>query len=225
MKYDTNKDSEEFLVKMYTNFLLPYITSLSRVTPRSQTLINNLLSNIIEDGSKSGNLTTTIFDHFVQFVLFKTEKTNKCNSKDIKYIRYFKNLNKENFESDIKETKWDEILELNKGNVDLSSENFLETFDGIIDRNLLLRKLTIQEKKLSQKPWIATGILNSIKNENRKYRKYQRAKDATRKHNLHNEFKIYRNKLDKVLKSSKSIHYQKFFEANKKNLYETWEKS
>ena len=94
LKYDTNKDSEEFLVKMYTNFLLPYITSLSRVTPRSQTLINNLLSNIIEDGSKSGNLTTTIFDHFVQFVLFKTEKTNKCNSKDIKYIRYFKNLNK-----------------------------------------------------------------------------------------------------------------------------------
>ena len=62
-------------------------------------------------------LTTTISDHFVQFVLFKTEKTNKCNSKHTKYIRDFKNLIKENFESDIKETKWDEILELNKGNV------------------------------------------------------------------------------------------------------------
>ena len=50
-------------------------------------------------------------------MLFKTEKTNKCNSKHTKYIRDFKNLIKENFESDIKETKWDEILELNKGNV------------------------------------------------------------------------------------------------------------
>ena len=109
-------------------------------------------------------LTTTISDHFVQFVLFKTEKTNKC-----KYIRDFKNLNKENFQSDIKETKWDEILELNKGNVDLSSENFLKIFDSIIDKHLPLRKLTIQEKKLSQKPWITTGILNSIKNKNRKY--------------------------------------------------------
>ena len=163
-------------------------------------------------------LTTTISDHFVQFVLFKTEKTNKC-----KYIRDFKNLNKENLQSDIKETKWDEILELNKGNVDLSSKNFLKTFDSIIDKHLPLRKLTIQEKKLSQKPWITTGILNSIKNRNRKYRKYQRAKDVTRKHDLHNEFKTYQNKLGKVLKSSKSIHYQKFFEANKTKLHKTRE--
>ena len=163
-------------------------------------------------------LTTTILDHFVQFLRFKTEKTNKC-----KYIGDFKNLNKENFQSDIKETKWDEILELNKGNVDLSSKNFLKTFDSIIDKHLPLRKLTIQEKKLSQKPWITTGILNSIKNRNRKYRKYQRAKDVTRKHDLHNEFKTYQNKLDKVLKSSKSIHYQKFFEANKTKLHKARE--
>ena len=140
----------------------------------------------------------------------------------IQSILDFKNLNKESFESDIKETKWDEILEL-KGNVDLSSENFLKTFDSIIDKHLPLRKLTIQEKKLSQKPWITTGILNSIKNRNRKYRKYQRAKDVTRKHDLHNEFKTYQNKLDKVLKSSKSIHYQKFFEANKTKLHKTRE--
>ena len=126
-------------------------------------------------------------------MLFKTEKTNKCNSKDTKYIRHFKNLKKENFESDIKETKWVEILELNKGNAGLSSENFLKTFDSIIDKHLPLRKLTIQEKKLSQKPWITTGILNSIENKNRKYRKYQWAKDANRKHDLHNELKTYRN--------------------------------
>ena len=60
LKYDTNKDSEEFLDKMYTNFLLPYITSPSRVTRRSQTLIDNFFSNIIEEGLNSGNLTTTI---------------------------------------------------------------------------------------------------------------------------------------------------------------------
>ena len=76
LKYDTNKDSEEFLDKMYTNFLWPYITSLLCVTPRSQTLIDNFFSNIIEESSNSDNLTTTISDHFVQFVLFKTKKTN-----------------------------------------------------------------------------------------------------------------------------------------------------
>ena len=118
--------------------------------------------------------------------------------------------------------KSDEIIELNKGNVDLSSENFLKIFDSIIDKHLPLRKLTIQEKKLLQKPWITTGILNSIKNKNRKYRKYQRPKDSTRKHDLQNEFKTYRHKSDKFLKSSKSTH-QKLFEANKTNLHKTWE--
>ena len=86
LKYDTNKDSGEFLDKMYTKFLLPYITSPSRVTPRSQTLIDNFFSNIIEEGSNSANLTTKISDHFVQFMLFKSKKTNKCNSKDTKCI-------------------------------------------------------------------------------------------------------------------------------------------
>ena len=87
LKYDTNKDSEEFLDKMYTN-LLPYITSPSHVTPRSQTLIDNFFSNINEEGSNLGNLTTAISDHFVHFVHFKTQKTNKCNIKDTKYIRF-----------------------------------------------------------------------------------------------------------------------------------------
>ena len=53
------------ILKCDTNFLLPYITSPSRVTPRSQTLIDNFFSNVIEEGSKLGNLTTTISDHFV----------------------------------------------------------------------------------------------------------------------------------------------------------------
>ena len=38
LQYDNNKDSQEFLDKMHSNFLLPYISSPSRVTPHSQTL-------------------------------------------------------------------------------------------------------------------------------------------------------------------------------------------
>ena len=32
-QYDNNKDSQEFLDKMHSNFPLPYISSPSRVTP------------------------------------------------------------------------------------------------------------------------------------------------------------------------------------------------
>ena len=80
LKYDTNNDSAAFLDMMYENFFLPYISSPTRVTPRSQTLIDNIFSNIIEDEIISGNITTTISDHYAQFTLFKNKtKSQKIN--------------------------------------------------------------------------------------------------------------------------------------------------
>ena len=72
LQYDNNKDSQEFLDKMHSNFLMPYISSPSRVTPRSQTLIDNIFSNKIEEESFSGNITNTVSDHYAQFLLLKT---------------------------------------------------------------------------------------------------------------------------------------------------------
>ena len=34
LQYDDNKESKEFLDKMHSNFLMPYISSPSIVTPR-----------------------------------------------------------------------------------------------------------------------------------------------------------------------------------------------
>ena len=70
---------------------MPYISSPSRVTPCSQTLIDNIFSNKIVKESFSGNITTTISDHYTQFLLLKnnylpkgqeTEETNSRLQKD-----------------------------------------------------------------------------------------------------------------------------------------------
>ena len=65
LKYDTNNDSAAFLDMMYENFLLSYVSSPTRITSRSQTLLDNIFSNIIEDEIISENITTTISDHYV----------------------------------------------------------------------------------------------------------------------------------------------------------------
>ena len=75
LKYDTNKDSTPFLDLMYTNFLLPYVTTPTRVTSHSETLIDNIFSNKIEDDLISGNIITTRSDHYGQFLLQKKHKT------------------------------------------------------------------------------------------------------------------------------------------------------
>ena len=77
LKYDTNKDSTMFLDIMYTNFLLPYITIPTRVTTHSETLIDNIFSNNIEDGLIFGNIITTISDHYAQFLLQKNINIEK----------------------------------------------------------------------------------------------------------------------------------------------------
>ena len=127
------------------------------------------------------------------------------------------------FDSDLKNTNWKEILKIERGDVDYSFETFNKKINKILDKHAPFKKLSIQDEKLSKKSWITTGILNSIKNKNRLYRKVIRAKDPERIRNLCNKFKLYRNKLDKTLKASKSMHYQKYFETNKLNLCKTWE--
>ena len=76
LQYDKNKDSQEFLHKMHSNFFLPYISSPSGVTPRSQTLIGDIFSNKIEVESFSGNIATAISDQYTQFLFTYSREPN-----------------------------------------------------------------------------------------------------------------------------------------------------
>ena len=206
---------------MHSKFLLPYISSPSRVTPRSQTLIDNIFSNKIEVESFFGNITTIISDHYAQFLLLKSNSLPK-GQKERKLIPDYKKIDKKTFETELKSTNWNQILKLNLGSTNDSFEIFFEIFNKILDKHAPLRKLSIQEEKRKSKTGITPGILTSIKNKNKLYRKYIRAKDPCRKTILHNEFKKYRNQIDKIIKSSKVLKYQRFFENNKLNVYKTW---
>ena len=52
-KYDHNTGSASFLDSLYTNFLLSYISTPSRLTTHSRTLTDKIFSNNAEDGITS----------------------------------------------------------------------------------------------------------------------------------------------------------------------------
>ena len=83
--------------------------------------------------------------------------------------------------------------------------------------------MSLKERKLKLKPWITKGILTSINNKNRTYRKYCRAKDQNRKHELHTLFKQYWNSLNYIVKVSKANHCHQYFTTNKRNSLKVWE--
>ena len=84
------------------------------------------------------------------------------------------------------------------------------------------RKLSRKEIRAQAKPWLTTGILNSIKRRDKLLRKYINAKDPTRRESLHNEYKTLRNRITYIINVSKKSHYQQFFAENCNNIKKTW---
>ena len=108
-------------------------------------LIDNIFSNNIEDGSKSGNVVTTISDHYAQFLLLQN-LNNKSPIKNGIYHQDFKKLNKNNLERDLVNTNWDAILEVNNGDVDNSFKSFITTVNSIIAEHAPLKKYLLKNE-------------------------------------------------------------------------------
>ena len=53
IKTNTNNNASEFCYIIYSSYLIPHITSVTRSTSRSHTLIDNILSNIITEDAIS----------------------------------------------------------------------------------------------------------------------------------------------------------------------------
>ena len=72
-----------------------------------------------------------------------------------------------------------------------------------MDKYYPLRKLTRKEFKQTLKPWIATGVLNSIKRKDQLFNRYVNCKDYTTKTNIHVEYKALKNRITSLIFLSK----------------------
>ena len=146
LKYDHNTDSASFLDSLYTNFLLPYISTPPRVIKYSWTVIDNIFSNKVEDGLISGNIISTISDHYAQFLLMKNMKIKQKETTDM-CSHDFKILNKPQFESELCNIDWKSVLEINKKDVNFSFSKFFETFNNLLHKQAPIKKLSNKDKK------------------------------------------------------------------------------
>ena len=78
---------------------------------------------------------------------------------------------------------WDDMLEIDKGDVNLSFNNFFDQTNSLLDKYVPLKKISQKEYKRKFKPWITNGILTSIKRRDHIFGKFIKAKSPD--HNLH----------------------------------------
>ena len=222
LKSETITDTKDFFDTLTSNLFVPHITLPTRITNRSQTLIDNIFSNNPEfENCTSGNFTFSISDHLAQFLIVPSSENKHPKVHNIK-IRDNKNYSHEELVADIINIDWIEVLEGDKADPNHSFKRFNEKVNEILDKHMPWKKLSKKEVRLQTKPWITTGILNSIKRRDKLLRKYIDAKNPVRKELLRTEYKTLRNRITYTINMSKKNHFHHYFAENCDNIRKTW---
>ena len=144
------------------------------MTGTTKTLIDNIFCNIPQSSERniSANLTTTYSDHLPQVLLLPGFYWYKNVCKSNVFIHDWKTFNNATFSADYKFTDWPNVMQIDKGNPNLSFHNYFEEVEKMISNYAPLRKTRKQELKFKSKPWISSGLQKSIAIKNKLFGKF-----------------------------------------------------
>ena len=120
---------------------IPLILQPTRITSHSNTLIDNIFSNVIEPDIRSGNLTATISDHLPQFAIIPNIFGNISGNKYNIYERDWSKFDQENFILDYFSVDWEDLLKIDKLNADNSTKMCLDAINMLLDTYAPLKEL------------------------------------------------------------------------------------
>lgn len=210
-----HNSTTEFINSMYSNSLYPTITRPTRITTHSATLIDNIFTNVIDRSVTSGLIITDISDHLPVFAIIQNcMQKNKDNTTIM--MKREKTQNAVNsFKQDLLRQDWKKVY---VRDVNRAYETFLTIISGLYDKHCPLVKKIVKQKYI-EKPWISKGIINACKKKNLLYKEFlkKRTIEAEQK------YKLYKNKLTKIIRCSKIDYYSKLLEDNKNNVKKTWD--
>ena len=78
INYNDYKNTGNFLDTIFSQSFLPYITTPTRITRNTKTLIDNIYYNKPLNNIISGNLSSIISDHLIQFLIEPLDFSEKC---------------------------------------------------------------------------------------------------------------------------------------------------
>ena len=146
-----NQDNQTFSDSVTSNSFIHLILQPTRITSLSNTLTDNIFSNIIDPDIILGNLTATISDHLPQIAIIPNMFDNTSGNKSSTYERNWPKFDWENFFLDYFSGGWEDLLKIDKLNAELfdtyaSLEKQVEkqTLD-----NFVFTKTNICEKQIT----------------------------------------------------------------------------
>ena len=167
LQYETSEPVNNFDVTLSSNFLSPLILLPTRLSNSSSTLIENIFCKVTFNSNiTSDNFTSTVSDHLPEFAIIEDFFANSPKSESNIFKRNWKNFDQNLFVSDFENANWEEIIYVNRENVNLSLNNYLYNTDLLLEKYAPLKRFNKQELRFQQKAWITQGLQISIKKKN-----------------------------------------------------------
>ena len=215
LNYDSHTATCDFVSLLLSQHFLPYIIHPTRVSDHSSTIIDNIFSNVCNLDTKSGNILTQVADHFPLFLIVR--KAVVVNKTQSYYQHDYSKFDEGKFLADFNNLNF-EYLNDNQSDVNAKFNRFLANVNEIVKKHAPLKKLTKNDLKLRNKPWINNRIQNMMRLRDRLLKKIRKKPDATTKH-LHKQF---RNRVVIELKESKTKYFHDYFNVNSNNMKLLW---
>ena len=133
MNYNENNQTNEFLDSLASNSFVPLILQSTGISSHSNTLIDNIFSNVIDPDIISGNLTATISDHLPQLSVIPNMFGNIPGNKSNIYERDWSKFDIENFILDYFSVEWEDLLKIDELNANKSTKKFLDKINMLLD--------------------------------------------------------------------------------------------
>lgn len=216
LDYKINHKVKNFLNEMYQYSCLPTINKPTRVTKKSASAIDHVITNsFINEKILTGIIKSDISDHFPIFHVSNMGNFPELSDSELITKRFITNETLEIFKDKLHNMDWTDIYRISDPSA--AYEAFLKTFLLTFNESFPERQVKIKRKTLLS-PWITKGIARSSKRKQRLYNKFLKNRTAE---NLA-IYKNYKNLFESVKLKSKRNYDRDKLNQYKGNIQKTW---
>ena len=194
LDHDNCKKVQNFLNLLYQNNMIPIINKPTRVTKKTATAIDHIITNCFVDTNfKTAIFKSDISDHFL-ICVFLSPMIDE-NKNEVTYI-YKRNINSEKiekFNQKLYEIDWNEVKICEHPSQ--SYEIFLTKFLSIYGDFFPKKKIKVKSKDV-QSPSITAGIKKSSKRKQQLYEKFLKCRSERNE----DEYKNYKRLFETIKK-------------------------
>lgn len=204
---------KDFINTLHSSSFFPTISTCTRITHATKTIIDNFITNIQNSTLASGTVFSEISDHF-PIVLFLNLPARPFSTHHEIKVKIINAVTVQRLSEDLQAKPWCQIYNCN--DADAAFETLTKEIADSI--HLTIPEKTIRRSTTNQNPWITKGILKSIKHKNKLYKRYINKPNCKNK----NEYINYRNKLTYIIRKRKRNHYVEMINESQGDFKKTW---